>query len=158
MFCETPTENDRNYGFNRRQREHRTEVYSFLSSSCTTLCSLLIKTQNFIWADLGHFAIFPVIGILLRSAVFKLKTKNKRNWKKFFCPRLPYDFFRVAVVDSIYVFIKSRIRLRLDLLNFLQPSTGHKQPARLGIIGKNLRELSNNVLQNLRWCISQQRF
>ena len=124
--------------------------------SLVLMLTWLVRTTNLIWADLGYFATFP-IGMLLQSAVFKLQTKNKREWK-FHCPSLPHDFFRVAVVDGIYVFIKSGIRLRLDLLNFLQPSTGHKQPARLRVIGKNLRELSNNVLQNLRWCISQQRF
>lgn len=50
----------------------------------------------------------------------------------------PDYLFRKTAVDGINVLLQSGAGLSLDLLHFLQPSTGHKQTASLAVMRQHL--------------------
>lgn len=64
---------------------------------------------------------------------------------------VPYDFFWVAVVDGIDVFVERRARFCFDFLDFLQTAARYEEFARLRVVRKNFGELRHNVLEDVWW-------
>lgn len=59
------------------------------------------------------------------------------------------NFLGVAIVDGVDVLCEGGARICLDLLNLLEAAAGDEESASLGVVGQDLAELADNVLEDV---------